>query len=103
MDRIERIKQMLQANPADSFLQHALALEYLKLGEEEAATELFKNVLKGDENYVGSYYQLAKLLEQRDQLDEAKIIYEKGMLKAKEAGDLHAYNELRTAYEELIY
>lgn len=103
MDRIERIKQMLQANPTDSFLQHALALEYLKLGEEDAATELFKNVLKGDENYVGSYYQLAKLLEQRDQLDEAKIIYEKGMLKAKEAGDLHAYNELRTAYEDLIY
>jgi Tfp pilus assembly protein PilF len=103
MDRIKRIKEMLRANPADSFLQHALALEYLKLGEEDEATNLFKNVLREDENYVGSYYQLGKLLEQQDQIDEAKSIYEKGMLKAKEAGDQHAYNELRAAYEELIY
>jgi len=103
MDRIERIKEMLRTNPGDSFLQHALALEYLKLGEEKAAADLFRNVLKEDENYVGSYYQLAKLLEQQDRLEEAKSVYEKGMLKAKEAGDQHAYNELRAAYEELIY
>ncbi len=94
---------MLRTNPGDSFLQHALSLEYLKLGEEKAAADLFRNVLKEDENYVGSYYQLAKLLEQQDRLEEAKSVYEKGMLKAKEAGDQHAYNELRAAYEELIY
>ena len=103
MERIERIKELLRINPRDSFLQHALALEYLKLGEEETAVNLFKNVLQEDENYVGSYYQLAKLLEQKDQLEEAKSVYEKGMLKAKEAGDQHAYNELRAAYEDLIY
>lgn len=94
---------MLQAHPSDSFLQHALALEYLKIGEETAARTLFENVLKDDENYVGSYYQLAKLLEQNDQLEKAKAVYEKGMLKAKEMGDQHAYNELLSAYEDLIY
>ena len=103
MDRIERIKEMLKTNAGDSFLQHALALEYLKLGEEEAALQLFKNVIQDNEDYVGSYYQLAKLLEQKNHVEEAKEIYEKGMLKAKEAGDQHAYNELRAAYEELIY
>ena len=103
MDRIEKIKEMLLAQPQDSFLQHALALEYLKLGEENAARELFQKVITEDENYVGSYYQLAKLLEQQNRVEEAIVIYEKGMLKAKELSDLHAYNELRSAYEELIY
>jgi Tfp pilus assembly protein PilF len=103
MNRIEKIKQMLLAQPNDSFLQHALALEYLKLGEEDSAKKLFENVLHEDENYVGSYYQLAKLLEQQNRIEEAKAVYEKGMLKAKEASDQHAYNELRSAYEELIY
>lgn len=103
MERIDKIKEMLLAQPNDSFLQHALALEYLKIGEELRAKQLFQNVIKEDENYVGSYYQLAKLLEQHNQLEEAKAIYEKGMLKAKEAADQHTYNELRAAYEELIY
>ena len=103
MDRIQKIKELLLAQPNDSFLQHALALEYLKLGEEQGAKELFQNVIKEDENYVGSYYQLAKLLEHHDQVEEAKAVYEKGMLKAKEAADQHTYNELRSAYEELIY
>lgn len=37
MSKIEQIKAMLKENPADSFLQHALALEYIKAGEEELA------------------------------------------------------------------
>jgi Tfp pilus assembly protein PilF len=103
MTRIERIKEMLAANPGDSFLQHALALEYIKIEEDERARELFQNLLKNDENYIGSYYHLAKLLERNNKMEDAKEVYEQGMLKAKECGDMHTYNELRTAYEDLIY
>ena len=103
MDRIERIKEMLAANPGDSFLQHALALEYIKIDEDERAKELFENLLRQDENYVGSYYHLGKLLERKDYMEEAKEVYEKGMQKAKEAGDMHTYNELQMAYEDLAY
>ena len=45
MARIERIKEMLAANPHDSFLQHALALEYIKIEEDEQAKTLFENLL----------------------------------------------------------
>ena len=103
MNRIEKLKEFLLANPADSFLQHALALEYLKLGEDQAARKLFEEVLTRDENYIGTYYHLAKLLERLDEREQAIAYYEKGMLKAKEAGDQHAYSELRSAYDELIY
>lgn len=100
-DRIERIKQMLKDMPDDSFLQHALALEYIKLGDDGQARQLFETLLNREPGYVGSYYHLAKLLE-RNRLDtEAIKVYEKGMEEAKKAGDNHALGELRSAWEEL--
>lgn len=103
MDRIQKLKEFLSANPNDSFVQHALALEYIKLGDEAEARALFENILNRDEHYIGSYYHLAKLLERVDAREDAIQWYEKGMLMAKEAGDQHAYNELRSAYEDLVF
>ena len=102
MDRIERLREFLRANPNDSFLQHALALEYIKEGNDPMARELFEGVLQRDENYVGSYYHLGKLLERNCDSQGAIAVYEKGMVKAKEASEQQAYNELRSAYEELV-
>jgi hypothetical protein len=36
-------------------------------------------------------------------MEDAKQVYERGMLKAKECGDTHTYNELRTAFEDLVF
>jgi len=62
---------------------------------------LFENILNKDENYIGSYYHLGKLLERNDERESAIKWYELGMLKAKEVGDGHAYNELQAAWEDL--
>ena len=102
MDRIDKLKEFLAANPADSFVQHALALEYAKAGDDAEAKKLFESVLSNDEDYIGSYYHLAKLLERNDDRAGALRWYEQGMLKAKENGDMHAYNELQAAYEDLV-
>jgi Tfp pilus assembly protein PilF len=103
MDRIERLKDFLSSNPTDSFVQHALALEYIKLGDDKTASNLFESLLQRDENYIGSYYHLAKLLERTGDRERAIAVYEKGLSKAKERGEQHAYNELLSAYEDLIY
>ena len=94
---------MLVQNPADSFLQHALALEYIKLGNDEGARRLFEEILNREPGYIGSYYHLAKLLERNEKTEEAVKVYEKGMEESKKAGDNHAYGELKGAYEELIF
>ncbi len=94
---------MLDQNPADSFLQHALALEYIKQGNDEEARRLFEEILNREPGYIGSFYHLAKLLERNEQADEAIKVYEKGMEECKKAGDNHALAELRAAYEELIF
>ncbi|HEX7905541.1 MAG TPA: tetratricopeptide repeat protein [Chitinophagaceae bacterium] len=103
MERIEKLKEFLKVNPNDSFVQHALALEYIKLGDDEGARSLFEELLNREPGYVGSYYHLAKLLERNDKVEEAITVYEKGMEEAKKAGENHAYGELRGAYEELTF
>jgi len=101
MDRIAKLKEFLETNPNDSFIQHALALEYVKAGDDAEARRLLENLLTRDENYIGSYYHLGKLLERNDEKESALRWYQMGMLKAKEAGDSHAYNELLAAYDDL--
>ena len=103
MDRIEKLKEFLQQNPADSFVQHALALEYIKMQDDAAARILFEEILDREPGYIGSYYHLAKLFERNGQTEDAIRIYEKGMEEAKKAGENHAYGELRGAYEELTF
>ncbi|MGB8192342.1 MAG: tetratricopeptide repeat protein [Chitinophagaceae bacterium] len=103
MNRIEKLKEFLLATPGDSFLQHALALEYIKEGEDAEARRLFEELLERDPAYVGSYYHLAKLMDRTGEQALAIEWYEKGMVVAKKAGEDRAYGELRSAYEELIF
>ena len=103
MDRINKLKEYLKTSPDDSFLKHALALEYIKIGEDNDAKKLFEDILAKDATYIGSYYHLAKLLERTGNNEDAIKWYEKGMAAAKEAGDQHSYNELQAAYEDLVY
>ena len=102
MSRIEKIIQMMADGGKDSFLQHALALEYIKIGDDVSAEKQFVELLQDNPAYVGSYYHLAKLLERAGKNSEAIEIYEKGMIEAKKAGDQHAYNELIGARDELV-
>ena len=45
MDRIDLLKDFIKGSPSDSFLQHALALEYIKIGNDESAKVLFEEIL----------------------------------------------------------
>ncbi|HLZ85765.1 MAG TPA: tetratricopeptide repeat protein [Puia sp.] len=108
MDRIEKLKEFLLADPNDSFVRHALALEYGKTGDVAMARKLFEEVLERDPAAVGTYYHLGKLLEGIGETGLALSWYEKGMVAAKAAmasggksSALRAYNELRAAYDEL--
>ena len=101
MERIEKLKNFLKDNPGDSFLKHALGLEFVKIGDDMEAEKLFAEIIEQQPEYIGTYYHLGKLLERKGQESQAVGIYEKGMLQAKAAKDNHVYNELRAALEDL--
>lgn len=102
-NRIEQLKTFLEASPNDAFLHHALALEWLKAGDETQAEQHFRQNLNEQPQYIATYYHLGKLLERTMHSEEALHLYEQGMKLAKAAGDNHTYNELQAAYEDLAY
>ncbi|HSF46684.1 MAG TPA: tetratricopeptide repeat protein [Chitinophagaceae bacterium] len=103
MDRIEKLNNMLSQHPGDPFLQHALALEHIKAGNDGEAKQLFTNILDNDPDYVGSYYHLALLLIRQGESQQAIRWCEQGLAACKRVGDQHAFRELNTVYEDLIY
>lgn len=102
-DRIDKLLAFLKDTPNDCFLNHALALEYIKLERYEDAETLFVKNLANEPAYVATYYHYAKLLEGMKKPEKAIEVYEKGMAITKEVKDMHAYSELQSAYEDLVY
>ena len=102
-DRVEKLKEFLKQSPDDAFLNHALALEYIKVGDDEDARKLFENNIDKHPGYIATYYHLGKLLERAGLEQQAIHIYEQGMLQSKNAGDMHTYSELQAAYEDIVY
>lgn len=101
MSRIEQINEMLKATPADSFLNHALALEQIKAGNDNEARGIFEALLSREPAYIGSYYHLGKLYERAGDYEHAIETYRSGISHATVAGDTHAKNELQMALEEI--
>src|SRR5665213_3272895 len=99
MERINKLKEYIKNNDKDSFLQHALALEYIKVGNDEEPRQLFNEILKREPTYIGSYYHLGKLLERTGDNAKALRVYKRGMEVATAANDHHSYMELQAAYE----
>lgn len=95
------MRQFLERDPEDPFSRHALALEWVKRGDDVAARYEFEILLQKTPSYVGSYYHLGKLLERGGEVPEALRIYREGIRRATEAGDHHAAGELRSAVEAL--
>ena len=94
--------EYMKTSGKDSFLQHALALEYIKMGDEDGAKKLFEEILTREPGYIGSYYHLGKLLEKRGETVEAIKVYVSGMVESRKAGDNHSYNELQAAHDDLV-
>ncbi|MFT4061732.1 MAG: hypothetical protein QM642_05160 [Edaphocola sp.] len=103
MNRIEQLNTFLAESPNDHFLIHALALEYVKIGDDENAENYFRKNLALDKNYVPTYLHLGKLLERKGRQDAAVAIYKSGMDAAKAVNDSHSFGELRSVYEDHVF
>jgi len=62
----------------------------------------FLKLIKEDENYLASYYQLGKLYESMNEVVKAMRIYKNGIEIAKKNEDAKTLLELQEAYNILI-
>ena len=101
--KISKLAARIQKDPRDSFSKFALALELLKIGEQQRALTLFRNILENDPDYVGVYYHLGKLHEDLGENNLALEIYNKGIAIATEQRDTHSASELQGAKMNLEF
>ena len=102
MNRIEILKGFLKDNPSDSFSRYALALEYVKLGQNDEAFREFEAVRNTDPEYVATYYQLGQLYQKLGRKHDAEKTFRTGITMAAKAGDEHTRSELEAALEALL-
>ncbi|MCA0270275.1 MAG: tetratricopeptide repeat protein [Bacteroidetes bacterium] len=95
MSRIPLLEQFLADDPSDAFTRFALAQEYAKSGDLDAALGHYEALRREQPDYVGTYYHLGALLRQAGRLDDALVVYREGIAAATAAGDAHARSELQ--------
>ncbi|MEO5925258.1 MAG: hypothetical protein ABIR70_15665 [Bryobacteraceae bacterium] len=97
-NRIEILKQMLDADPGNSFARYGLAMERMKAGDLEGSVGEFKTLLQNDPNYSAGYFHGGQTLEKMGRLDDARDFYRRGLAVTRDA---HARAEMQAALDIL--
>jgi Tfp pilus assembly protein PilF len=95
--RMEKLQQMLEKSPGDTFLLYAVALEYRKSGDNKSALEYLDKVIQHDWGYCYAYHQKGLVLESTGEIEAAKQAYRDGISAADRKGDAHAGQEIAAA------
>ncbi|HWW50198.1 MAG TPA: tetratricopeptide repeat protein [Verrucomicrobiae bacterium] len=95
--RREVLEKFVAEKPGDAFARYGLALECVKLGDDEAATQHFRKLLETHPEYVAGYFQFGQFLSRLGQIEEARKLLSDGILVAQRAGDMHARDEMQAA------
>ena len=96
-ERLQKLQKMLEAEPNDTFLLYAIALEMKKAEQLPAALEYLTRVIAIDPGYCYAYHQKGLVYEQQGDLNSAKQAYREGIAAAERKGDAHARDEIAGA------
>ena len=92
--RKQQIEEMLAEDPNDPFLRYGLAMEHVSAGEDEQAVRCFEELFRAAPDYVPGYMQAGRALARLDRVDEARAIFQAGIVAARQKGDVHAAEEM---------
>lgn len=99
--RIQKLKELLEKDPNDSFSRYALALEYMSMSDLQSAIDELRIVIEKDPHYLAGYHQLGQIYGRLNKTKEAKTTYRKGIDLAQELGETKEEREMREELEEL--
>jgi Tfp pilus assembly protein PilF len=97
MDKLQKLHQFLEEDPGDAFTRYALAMEYVKEGDNATAAKFFQELIEQSPDYVGTYYHYGKLKESQNDFEGAAELYRQGIEQAKAKGDHKNQEELQEA------
>lgn len=94
MPRRDKIEQMLEREPDDTFLNFSLAMELVKEGAADLALTRFDRVLELDPAYTAAHYHKGNTLIGLERIDDARAVLEAGVAATQQSGDDHAHREM---------
>lgn len=95
--RITKLLEIKASKPDDASIIYMLALEYLQNNDISEAEKYFNEVLLSFPDYLPTYYQYGKLLEEKGELKNAERVYKNGIELAVRLGDNKTKQELEEA------
>ncbi len=101
MSRIDVIKKIAESQPNDPFPKYGLAMEYKNAGHADEAHQTFSELESRWPEYVAAYLMHGNLLASMHKLADARAVYEKGIVAARNKGDGHSLGELESALQNL--
>ena len=101
MNRLDRLKVLVEENPQDRFVRYGLAMELGNQGQLEESWKEFRALMVLDPDYVATYFQAGQTLAKLSRVEEARQIYRQGIEVATRKGDLRTRNELESALSVL--
>ena len=100
-ERVQFLRDSINVNPDDTFARYALAVEFARDGQSEAAWEHFRHLLEHHPDYAPTYYQAGNLLTSQGRTEEARKVLTQGVEVTRRLGQKHAEGELLAALEAL--
>jgi thioredoxin-like negative regulator of GroEL len=101
MDKIDGLKEILAADPRNSFARYGMAMELASRGDTAAALVEFDTLLANDPGYTQGYFMAAQTLVRAGRKPEAIERLKAGINCATRDGNSHAVNEMQTMMDEL--
>lgn len=103
MSRIKQLEEFLEKEPHDSFLNYALAIEYIGQENYAKAKTIFKDLVERDPDYTATYYHLGKLYQREKNLKKAEEVYQEGIRLTRLKREQHKLAELQTALNNMLF
>ena len=99
--RLAMLEAMIAKGSDDPFVHYARAMALRGLERREDALKAFADVEARFPSYVPPYLLAGQVATELEREDDARAWFERGLEKARAAGDGHAEGELEVALAEL--
>ena len=94
MSRLEKIRALLQADPQDTFLRYALAMELKSTNQYDESRQVFEDLMRGSPPHVPSFFMCGQMFVEQELVNDARSVLRVGIEEARKQGDSHAAGEM---------
>ena len=101
-ERLSNLESFLKLEPEDPFNWYAVAMEYKSLDTVKCQNHL-AHLLSHFPDYLATYYQIAELLIDASNKEEAEKILEKGIALARVQNNSNTLRELQNLLNTLLF